>query len=128
MQLMPRTAQEMGFTGLHDPNVSIHAGTKYVSHMRGRLTEDIDLGDRTWFALASYNAGLGHVKDARRLAAKQGWDQNRWFDHVEHAMLQLSKPEYANQARHGYVRGHEPVKYVREIRDRYQAYVTLTEQ
>lgn len=42
-------------------------------------------------------------------------------------MLLLSKRKYARKARHGYVRGAEPVKYVREIRDRYRAYVRLTE-
>ena len=41
-------------------------------------------------------------------------------------MLLLSKKKYARQARHGYVRGAEPVGYVRNIRQRYRAYVELT--
>ena len=45
---------------------------------------------------------------------------------VEKAMLLLSKRKYFKQARFGYVRGTEPVNYVREIRDRYQAYLQLT--
>jgi membrane-bound lytic murein transglycosylase F len=80
-----------------------------------------------WFALAAYNAGAGHVRDARRLAKRQGWSSKRWFDNVEKAMLLLSKSKYANNAAHGYVRGSEPVRYVREIRDRYQAYLKLTD-
>ena len=74
------------------------------------------------------NAGAGHVRDARRLAKRQGWSSNRWFDNVEKAMLLLSKNNYAKDAPHGYVRGSEPVKYVREIRDRYLAYLKLTEK
>jgi membrane-bound lytic murein transglycosylase F len=56
-----------------------------------------------------------------------GWQSNRWFGNVEQAMLLLSKHQYAKTAKHGYVRGSEPVKYVREIRDRYDAYVKLTQ-
>jgi membrane-bound lytic murein transglycosylase F len=80
-----------------------------------------------WFTLAAYNAGQGHVKDARRLARQKGWNPNRWFNNVEKAMLLLSKRKYARQARHGYVRGREPVNYVRDIRDRFVAYQRLAE-
>lgn len=38
-------------------------------------------------------------------------------------MLKLAEPEYAKQATYGYVRGSEPVNYVKEIRERYQAYL-----
>ena len=38
------------------------------------------------------------------------------------AMLLLMQPQYASRARHGYVRGTEPVHYVQTIRDRYRAY------
>jgi membrane-bound lytic murein transglycosylase F len=41
-------------------------------------------------------------------------------------MLLLSKKKYAKKARHGYVRGSEPVKYVRNIKQRFQAYAQLT--
>jgi len=75
--------------------------------------------------MASYNAGLGHVRDARRLAWRLGYDPNRWFGHVERAMLLLEKPEYHRQARHGYCRGSEPVQYVSQIQTKYDAYVRL---
>ncbi len=78
--------------------------------------------------MAAYNAGAGHVHDARRLAKQQGFNPNLWFDNVEKAMLLLSQRKYASKARHGYVRGQEPVNYVRAIRDRFNAYVQLTEK
>jgi membrane-bound lytic murein transglycosylase F len=126
MQLMPRTAEEMGFDNLEKPDNGIHAGVKYLDRMRARFDADMDPAERTWLALASYNVGLGHVFDAQRLARQQGLNPNRWFHHVEKAMALLEQPEYAAAARHGYCRGSEPVKYVRNIRDRFRAYVQLT--
>jgi membrane-bound lytic murein transglycosylase F len=126
MQVMPRTARELGVENLKDPEQGIIAGVRYLSWLRDRFESELPVRDRMWFALAAYNAGAGHVRDARRLAKRQGWSSNRWFDNVEKAMLLLSKSKYANNAAHGYVRGSEPVRYVREIRDRYQAYLKLT--
>jgi len=125
MQVMPRTAKELGITNLKDPESGIKAGVKYLNWVRDRFEEELDVKDRMWFALASYNAGQGHVKDARRLARQKGLNPDRWFDHVEKAMLLLAKRKYARKARHGYVRGIEPVNYVREIRSRYRAYIRL---
>ena len=65
------------------------------------------------------------IDDANRLAARKGWDPDRWFDNVEQAMLLLSEPRYYRKARHGYVRGIEPVTYVRDIRELYNAYRSM---
>lgn len=125
LQVLPRTAREFGIGELQEPDNGLHAGMKYLNWLRQRFEPKLDIGERTWFALASYNAGIGHVRDARTLAARQGWDPNRWFGNVEKAMLLLAKKGYAKQAKHGYVRGHEPVNYVQQIRDRYLAYLSL---
>lgn len=127
MQVMPRTAGQMGFKNVKHPESGIHAGVKYLDWLRNQLDEDLPFRSRTWFTLASYNAGLGHVIDARRLAQKKGWNPNLWFDNVERAMLLLAQPKYSKQARHGYVRGSEPVNYVRNIRARYNAYLLTSE-
>lgn len=125
MQVLPRTARELGFTDLHDPEAGLHAGLKYMDWLRRRFEPSLDMAERTWFTLAAYNAGVGHVRDARRLAAQKGWDPDRWFGNVEKAMLLLAAREYHRKAAHGYVRGQEPVDYVRQIRDRFEAYVRL---
>ena len=124
MQVMPRTARDVGVAAdaLADPGQGIAAGVRYLSWTRERF-ESLPLRERHWFALAAYNAGVGHVRDARRLARIKGWDTARWFDHVEHAMLLLAEREYAREAVYGYVRGSEPVRYVGEIRERYRAYL-----
>ncbi len=127
LQVMPRTANQLGLTNLHDPAVGIHAGVKYLAWLRENFTGDIERTEQNWFTLAAYNAGYGHVHDARRLAAELELDPDRWFDNVEHAMLLLSKPKYYKRARYGYVRGRQPVNYVREIKQRYTAYVRAVE-
>lgn len=125
MQVLPRTGREFGFDDLDDPETGIHAGVRYLDWVRERFPRRLSTGDRVWFALAGYNAGHGHVRDARRLARELGLNPDRWFGNVEEAMLKLSDPEFARRARHGYVRGSEPVKYVRSIRQRFQAYTGL---
>ena len=125
LQVMPRTAKEMGFPTPLSVQEGIEAGVKYLGWVRDRFEETLPLQERLWFTLAAYNAGYGHVYDARRLAVKKGWDADIWFGNVENAMLLLSKREYFRKARFGYVRGREPVNYVREIRDRYDAYLAL---
>jgi len=125
MQVMPRTAKEMGISNLKDPETGIRAGVQYLNWVRDRFESELSVKNRMWFTLAAYNAGQGHVKDARRLARQQGLNPNIWFDNVEKAMLLLSKRKYSRKARHGYVRGIEPVNYVREIRTRYRAYLRI---
>ncbi len=127
MQIMPRTARELGVSNLKDPRLSVKAGVKYLDWVRDRFEPELSVKDRMWFTLAAYNAGVGHVRDARNLAQRKGWEPTRWFGNVERAMLLLSKRKYARKAKHGYVRGREPVQYVRKIRERYRAYVKLTE-
>lgn len=126
-QVMPRTGKSMGFTDLENPRVGTHAGIKYMRRLVNRLDPKIPLKDRVRLALAGYNAGLGHVYDAQRLAKQKGWDPHKWFGNVEKAMLLLADKKYARQARHGYCRGQEPVKYVSHIQSLYDAYVEVAE-
>ena len=128
MQLMPRTAKEMGVKNSNDPALNIKGGIKYLDWLRDRFDSNLPISERLWFTLASYNAGAGHVHDARRLARLKGFDPNRWFDHTEKAMLLLAKKKYARKARFGYVNGREPVNYVRDIRQRFEAYIDLSRE
>jgi membrane-bound lytic murein transglycosylase F len=96
--------------------------------LRDRFDPKLSISERLWFTLAAYNAGAGHVHDARRLARQEGYDPDRWFEHTEKAMLLLSKKEYARNARFGYVNGREPVNYVRDIRQRFEAYIALSRE
>lgn len=126
MQLMPRTARAMGVKNSSDPANNIQGGIKYLDWLRDRFNSNLPISERLWFTLASYNAGTGHVQDARRLARQLGHDPDRWFGHTEQAMLLLSKKQYSNKARYGYVNGNEPVNYVRDIKQRFEAYIDLS--
>ncbi|OGV31247.1 MAG: hypothetical protein A2020_01330 [Lentisphaerae bacterium GWF2_45_14] len=122
MQVMPATGREMGFKDIKNPTNNVHAGVKYLHKMRTRFPENLPDSEREFFSLASYNVGLGHVIDARRLAREMNLDPNRWFNNVETAIQLLSRPQYASRAKYGYCRGGEPVLYVRKIIQRYRAY------
>lgn len=124
-QVMPQTGRELGVGDPGEVEPGIHAGTKYMSQLIAQWDPGLKIKDRIRFALASYNAGKGHVIDARRLAAEKGLDQDKWFGNVEKAMLLLSQPKYARVARHGYCRGEEPVQYVSKIQTRYEAYAKI---
>lgn len=125
LQVMPRTATQVGVDpdSLWEPDVNVQAGLRYLDWTHDRFEDSLPLSERLWFSLAAYNAGPGHVRDARRLARQRGLNPDVWFNNVEQAMLLLSQPEFNQQARHGFVRGSEPVNYVREIRERYRVYV-----
>ncbi len=122
-QLMPRTAQELGFEDIRAVETNIHAGIRYMSLLLDRTDQGIPLKHRIRFALAAYNAGEGHVKDARRLATRMRFDANRWFGQTEKAMLLLEQPRYHRTARYGYVRGSEVVAYVSRVQLTYDHYV-----
>ena len=124
-QVMPATGKEMGFDNLTDPDQGIHAGVQYMAKLIDQFEPDLPFKQRVRFALASYNAGKGHVDDARRLATEMGLSPDKWFKNVEKAMLLLQQPKYSRKARHGYCRGEEPVKYVSEIQSRYDNYLTI---
>jgi membrane-bound lytic murein transglycosylase F len=74
--------------------------------------------------LAAYNAGAGHVDDARHIAEKYGKNPNRWFGNVDEYVLLMSQSEYYNDsiAQHGYFRGFETYNYVNNIRARWKEY------
>ena len=122
MQVMPRTAKELGFSDVIQPDNGIHAGTKYMSLLRDRFGQDISGDDRLIFALASYNAGYGHVQDARRLALQKGLNPNVWKGNVEVALDLLSEPEFASKAKYGYCRSFETLRYVRNIMEHAGSY------
>jgi membrane-bound lytic murein transglycosylase F len=124
-QILPSTGLELGIEDLRDPDDGVQAGLRYMHQILERIEPRVPLKHRLRFALAAYNAGYGHLQDARRLAAEEGLDPDKWFGHTEKAMLLLSQPRYYRRSRHGYVRGSETVRYVSEIQNRYDHYVTL---
>ncbi len=126
MMLTRVTAKEMGIKNRLDPEASIKGGTRYFAKIKKRIPERIAEPDRTWFALASYNVGYGHLEDARILTEKGGKDPDKWLDVKEFLPL-LQKKKYYKQTRYGYARGNEPVIYVQNIRRYYDVLNWMTQ-
>jgi len=118
MMLTNNTATEMGVKDRLSPAQSILGGSKYLAQIKKRLPETIKEPSRTWFALAAYNIGLGHLYDARKLAQAEGLNPNRWADVMPMLPL-LMQPKWHKKTRYGYARGGEAVHYVRNVRRYY---------
>jgi membrane-bound lytic murein transglycosylase F len=118
MMLTTTTARYMGVSDREDPDESILAGARYFARLRDRLS-DIPEPDRTWFALAAYNVGYSHVRDAQRIIRIQGGNPNRWLE-LKDALPLLAQRKWHSQVPSGYARGWEPVQYVNNIRTYYE--------
>ncbi len=127
MQLTKVTADRFDILDREDPRQSILGGAQYLRHLMDRLPPKIQDPDRTWLALAAYNVGFGHLKDARILARKNGRDPNKWVD-VKEILPLLSVPKWYQRTKHGYARGHEPVSYVTRIRSFHDILLKIEEQ
>ena len=124
MQIMPETARELGVKDRNDPEQSIKGGTKYLNSMWENFEHVEDSIQRIKFAMASYNCGLYHVKDAQKLAEKRGLKPAVWDNNVDEMILALSSPKNYQDPiiKYGYVRGEEPYNYVIQIFERYEHY------
>ena len=127
MQLMPATAEEFGAVDRTNPIQSLKAGVRYLKYLDklwGKYIRNKD--QRLKFVLASYNAGLSHIIDARNLAKKYNKDSTSWED-VESFLKQKSNPRYYRDpvVMAGYCKCEEPVNYVRDVLNRYEEYKIL---
>jgi len=114
MMLTHGAASEVNVSNRQDAWQSIRGGAEYYLATKARIPERIIEPDRTWFALAAYNVGLGHLEDARVLTDRAGRNPNLWDDVKEYLPL-LQRQKYYATVRHGYARGQEPVNYVRNV-------------
>lgn len=117
MMLTRVTAAQLGVTKRTDAAQSIKGGARYLRILFDQFA-DVPEPDRTWLALAAYNVGYGHVKDAQKITAQRGGDPEVWMD-VKKSLPLLSKHKWHSKTKHGYARGTEPVRYVENIRSYY---------
>ncbi|QOY54285.1 membrane-bound lytic murein transglycosylase MltF [Candidatus Sulfurimonas marisnigri] len=116
MMLTLSTAKQLGVKNRLDPKESVKGGARHLNQMIKNVPQGVEGEDRLKFALAAYNIGMGHVKDAQILAKMMGLNQNVWND-LKKALPLLSQKKYYKKLKHGYARGSEPVKYVDSIYD-----------
>ena len=116
MMLTLNTAKSVDVTSRLDPVQSIKGGARYLKRMLRRIPEEVTGADRLWYALAAYNVGFGHVKDAMTLAKQKDLNENKWVN-LKTILPLLSNKKYYKTLKYGYARGSEPVRYVHRIRE-----------
>lgn len=115
MMLTEETARALKVTDRLDPRGSIFGGARYFKWVRNQLPSRILEPDRTWFTLAAYNVGVGHLEDARVLTQMHGKNPDAWSDVRDHLPL-LTQAKWYKRVKRGYARGWEPVRFVENIR------------
>ena len=115
MMLTQPVAKSMGVTNRLHAKQNIYAGAKFQAKMK-KMVADVEEPDRSWLALAAYNVGRGHFRDAQSLARKLKKDPDRWSE-MKDILPLLSQKKYYKDLRYGYARGNEPVRYVTRIRN-----------
>ena len=114
MMLTKHTAKLLNVKNRLDPKESIVGGTRHIKQMLKFVPKGVTGENRLKFALAAYNIGLGHVRDAQTLAKEIGLNENIWSD-LKVVLPLLSQKKYYRDLKFGYARGEEPVKYVEAI-------------
>jgi membrane-bound lytic murein transglycosylase F len=126
MMLTEATADYLDIEDRMDPASSIFGGSRFLARQMERIPDSVVEPDRTWFALAAYNVGFNHVKDARQIVEWQGGDPDKWVD-LSTALPLLAQRKWYTRVPYGYARGWEPVLYVNNIRAYYNIIRWLTD-
>ena len=125
MQIMPSTADHLGLpmSAIHDAESNVAAAAKYMAELQDHFSDIGDPTQRVLFALAAYNGGFHHIRDAMNLTRKHGGNPYNW-GHVREYVLRLAQPAYYRDpvVKYGFMRGTETADYVDRIRARWSEY------
>ena len=124
-QFMPSTAESYGINRNSSAEAQINAGVRKLNKNFNQWLEEVsDSTECMKFTLATFNAGRGHIDDARALCEKHGKNPDVWNENVNEMLLNLSKPKYYRDkvVKNGYMRGIETYEYIIEVFQRYEEY------
>lgn len=130
MQVMPESADLFRIHDYEEPEKNIEVGVRLLKWLDNNFKKEVpDSLERIKFVLAAYNVGLGHVKDAQRLAAKYNKIPIVWTNNVDYFLLHKSAAKYYKDpvVKWGYCRGEEPYNYVNKVLNTYHHYVNIIE-
>ena len=129
MQLMPQTARIFGYDpqDVLDPELNIDLACRLYVRIADRIRNrvpGISDEDLMCVSLAGYNAGIGHVYDAIRLAETLGYKANVWPNNVEHCLRLKSDPQYYRMSvvKQGKFNGAFTINYVNQVMAAYHAF------
>ncbi len=114
MQLTQDTADHLGVEDRTDPLQSIHGGAKYLRYLLNKTPNYLNFKDRLYLALAAYNIGYAHVRDAQKLAERKGMNPNSWR-HLREVLPLLEDRSYESELEYGCARGTETVEFVERV-------------
>ena len=131
MQIRPVVARHfnMPVESLDDTETNIRLAGMLLSELDDmlRLPSSTPYADRMSIILASYNAGIGHVLDARRLARSEGANPNSW-ETIRHYLDLKADPAYyeLDIVQSGRFTGsRQTVGYVNEVMRKYRQYCAI---
>jgi membrane-bound lytic murein transglycosylase F len=131
MQLMPTVSRRFGVDSISTPEANIKAGVKLIKLLDREMSQlVVNKEERVKFILASYNIGLGHILDARKLAIKNGKNPAIWSNNVEFFLKNKSEAKYYKDpvVQFGYCHGEKACTFVQEVLERYQHYKNLAKR
>ena len=128
MQVMAESADMFHIQDYKKPVNNITVGVRLLQWLDNNFKQDIpDPKERIKFVLAAYNVGLGHVRDAQRLAEKYHKIPIVWTNNVDYFLLHKSASKYYKDpvVHWGYCRGEEPYEYVKKVLNTYRHYCNI---
>ncbi len=131
MQIMPSVARQFNVPteAIGDLQTNIWLANKLLSEIQRtlRLPAGISERDRMSLVLASYNSGIGHVSDARRLARVNGEDPNSWEVVARYLQLKADPAYYRSDVvKCGRFTGsRQTLAYVDDVIGRYDKYCRI---
>ena len=131
MQIMPSVARQFDVPveEISDPETNVWLANRLLTEIESmlRLPESTSETDRMSIVLASYNSGIGHVNDARRLARLNGEDPNSWEVVARYLQLKAEPEYYQNEVvKCGRFTGsRQTLAYVKDVIGRYDTYCRI---
>ncbi len=128
MQIMPSVARQFDVPAgeVMDPERNIALGVMLIKKIENsiRFGSGTPESDRMSIVLAAYNAGIGHVQDARKLARKYGENPDSW-ECVSRYLGKKSDEQYWSDevVKNGVFRGvDETAGFVAQVMRKYNSY------
>ena len=131
MQIRPVVARHFNVPveDINDTETNVRLAGMLLSELDTmlRMPASTPMEDRLSIILASYNAGIGHVLDARRLARSEGANPNSWAA-VRDYLVKKSDPAYyeLDIVHSGRFTGSgQTLGYVNEVMRKYKQYCDI---
>lgn len=134
MQIMPIVGKQFNVSkeDMAEPETNIRLAVRLLEELEAmlKMPASTPQNDRISIILASYNGGIGHVFDARRLARNNGEDPNSWETVARYLRAKADPAVYESElVRYGRFTGSKQTEaYVKGVISRYDYYRTLAKQ